>query len=222
MLVCTDNQRIKDRLTASKNIRVNVVPSLLIIDGNKNVFKYEGDDVAKWIEQSLPQPETASTGSGVTPLESLAPSKHLSGGTTELHLPPSEEDTEDHSVRSSFESRHVTQIEKGAGHEELKTSTLKDETTIEEPEGFSSGIPSSSNPVRSSLLMEKTDEVPTSDAPSRTKAETKKSKGTRDKAERLMKERESIDEPPPPRVVARPVVKQPTSSVKLIKPTGKK
>src|SRR5277367_6340018 len=59
-MICIDSKVIRDKITNSKNVRINKVPCILVSqvsDKNKKlIHKYEGEIVKQWIIQNIIKP----------------------------------------------------------------------------------------------------------------------------------------------------------------------
>lgn len=54
--LCVDNETVRNKILKSKNIKIDLVPCLLVIQ-NSSVNKYEDRDLASWIDNIIEQKE---------------------------------------------------------------------------------------------------------------------------------------------------------------------
>jgi len=51
--ICIDNEQIRNRITKSKNITIDTVPTILLAYNNGTIEKYSGEQAFEWIEQTV-------------------------------------------------------------------------------------------------------------------------------------------------------------------------
>jgi thioredoxin-like negative regulator of GroEL len=54
-LVCVDNEDIRKRITKSSSVKINSVPTILLLYSNGGVEKYEGNTSFLWLNQIINQ-----------------------------------------------------------------------------------------------------------------------------------------------------------------------
>ena len=52
-LLCVDNEKLRERILNSKNIKINNIPCILIMYDNGTVDKYEGTDCFLWLDDFI-------------------------------------------------------------------------------------------------------------------------------------------------------------------------
>jgi hypothetical protein len=52
-VICIDNEKIRKKIINNKKIKVSVVPTILVVNPNGLVEKYEEDEVINWIDQTV-------------------------------------------------------------------------------------------------------------------------------------------------------------------------
>ena len=70
--ICVDNDFVRNRIKNNKNIIVNYVPCILIINQNGIVEKYEGEHAFSWGKSLLPTKSKPSSSSSL-----FVPARHL-------------------------------------------------------------------------------------------------------------------------------------------------
>ena len=136
-LVCIDNEKVRNQVLNSKNIKITKVPCILILYNDGGLEKYEGDDAFNWVESIIGQIQPVKQ-PHVQPLQQQAVQPTVQQNVQQTLVQPEQQDVDNRKYKQknvkknkSVSKSNVTSIDDLDDLDELEELNI-DDTIIDD------------------------------------------------------------------------------------------